>query len=249
MILWDFLRAAIRWWFVVLIGVTFTAVGALFVSRAEGIHFARMEVVLLVPSSMADNVLQYSPEGLMTAASAITIGIDGSAQPLKFGDPSVSLAGITDQREATWIRVEDQGSQWVTDIRSPIILVDVVARTPERVRELQYAMIAQIGNELQSLETQWGVAREDRIQLKVAPEATAIHLIQGDKIRSLGMTILLGSIAILAALWSLERWRSRSMESHSQTGNRECSLHGHKVGRHEQEAHLSPRRRHQRKTD
>ena len=204
---WDFARAVFRWWYITLLGICLTAGAGWLAIQDRSMHFTRMEVVFLVPESWTPNVLGTSPEGLMVAASSVAKMVTGPGKPLKFGAPEVTLMGTGDGREGVWLRVEDLGSQWATDIRSPVIVVDVVAKTPEKVRSLQYEAISQIETELDALQASLNLGSESRIGIRVAPDATTIFRVSGNRIRALAMTGALGGSVTLACIWLLERRR------------------------------------------
>lgn len=209
MTLWDTLRALVRRWPVVLIGALITAGVGLLAIREPGVYFTRMQIVFLAPSTWYRNVLQTTPESVIVTASAVAKRVVGAGDVIKYGSLDATIIGTTSIREGAWIRAEDQGGQWAPDFRAPIIVVDVVAPTEARVREIQYETIQRIQLNLDSLQSELQPAAKDLITMQAAPDATIIHHVRGDRVRALGMTTVLGGCTTLTAVWILERRRRR----------------------------------------
>lgn len=204
MTLWDVVRALLRRWPVVLVGMVITASAALLAIRDPGVQFTRMQVIFLAPKTWYRNVLQTTPETVMVTASAVAKRVVGAEAVIKYGSLDATLVGTTNSREGVWIRVEDQGGQWAPDIRMPIILVDAVAPTPARVRELQDESVRRIQLELDKLQHELQPGETDRITIEVVPATTSIYRVRGDRTRALGMTGLLGATATFAAVAAIE---------------------------------------------
>lgn len=213
MTLWDTLRALARRWPIVLVGMLVTAGVGLLAIRDPGVYFTRMQVVFLAPSTWYRNVLQTTPEAVIVTASAVSKRVVGAADVIKYGSLDATIIGTTSIREGVWIRAEDQGGQWAPDLRTPIIVVDVVGPSADRVREMQYDAIRRIQDELDSLQGELQPARRDLITMQVAPEATALHHVGGDRRRALAMIGALGAsvtLSMVVALESRKRRRERA---------------------------------------
>lgn len=211
MTLWDTLRALARRWPVVLVGALITAALGLLAIREPGVYFTRMQIVFLAPSTWYRNVLQTTPEAVMVTASAVAKRVVGADDVIKYGSLDATIVGTTSMREGVWVRAEDQGGQWAPDFRTPIIVADVVAPSAARVREIQYETIQRIQLELDQLQTELQPKAKDLIAMQVAPDATIIYHVRGDRIRALGMTAVLGGFTTLTVVWILERRRGRAV--------------------------------------
>lgn len=209
MTLLDRLRQLVKRWPVLLVGLLVSAGVALLAIRDPGAYFTRMQVVFLAPSTWYRNVLETTPETVIVAASAVSKRVVGASAVIKYGSLDATIVGTSSVRDGVWIRPEDQGGQWAPDIRAPVILVDVVAATPERVRELQYDTISRIQSELDKLQDELRPGVRDGITIQVAPDATTIYRIRGDRPRALAMTITLGGFATLTMVWVVEAWSTR----------------------------------------
>lgn len=208
MTLWDILRASVRRWPVVLAGVVVTAIAGLLAIREPSVYYTRMQVVFLAPSSWYQNVLQATPEAVIVTASAVVKRAIGPGSVIKFNSLDATIIGTTSASEGVWIRAEDRGGQWAPNFDTPIVVVDVVAPTAERVRELQYESIRRLQDELDKLQGELQRSNRDLITMEVAPNATVITNVRGNRARSLGATGLLGGSATLAAIVLLD-WRGR----------------------------------------
>lgn len=209
MTLWEMIKAFVRWWLVVLIGCGLTGAVGLFAIRDRGVYFARSEVIFLVPATWSTNVLETTPESMVIVAGAVAKRAAGPQDAPRYGSLAATIVGTTTQQEATWIRIEDQGGQWAPDIRSPIILVDVVAPSLERARELHREAIERIRSALAGLQDEFRFAREDSITMEVAPKSAMFYRVQGNRVRALGMTGILGMSLTVTAVLLLERRRIR----------------------------------------
>lgn len=210
MALWDLLTALRRWWPVALAGAVLTAGLGIIATREPGLYFTRMEVVFLAPPAWYSNVLQGTTEEVIMTASAVAKRTVGAGSVIKYGSLEATIIGTTSSREGVWIRAEDQGGQWAPDLRAPIILVDVVAPNPERVRELQHESALKIRSALSDLQSQLKAGKRNLITIQVAPDATVIYRVRGDRLRALGMTSLLGGAVTLAVIRMLETRRRRT---------------------------------------
>lgn len=213
MTLWETIRAFVRWWLVVLVGCGLTGAAGLFAIRDRGVYFARSEVIFLVPATWSANVLETTPESMVIFAGAVAKRAAGAHDTPRYGSLAATIVGTTTQPEGTWIRVEDQGGQWAADIRSPIILVDVMAPTLERARELHREAIDRIRSAVASLQAEFRFAREDTITMEVAPKSAMFYRVQGNRVRALGMTAILGISLTVTAVLLFERRRIRHEQS------------------------------------
>lgn len=212
MTLWDVLRSLSRWWLAVLLGMVATAVAGLFVIREPGVYFTRTQVVFLAPATWYRNVLAATPESVVVTASVVAKRVVGPDIAIKYGSLDATIIGTTPKREGVWIRAEDQGGQWAPDFDKPIIVVDIVAPSVERVRELQHEAIQSIQYELDRIQRELQPSGRDLITMEVAPSTTGISNVRGNRVRALGMTGLLGALmtlAIVAVLESRHRMRHR----------------------------------------
>lgn len=208
--LWDFVRACLRRWGVVVLGVAVTGAVGLSAVRGEGVYFARMEIVVLTPTSWYKNVLQGRTDSSIMTAGAVARRVVGAGEEIKYGSLDATLVGISHKKDAYWIRAEDQGGQWAADFRQPIIVVDVVAPSQGRVREIQYQTIDMAQAALDELQDELQVDRTEQMTLQVAPELSVIHYVHGNRTRALGMILVVGGLATGAAVWLVDVEWSRA---------------------------------------
>lgn len=203
MTLWDFILAALKRWPVVLVGALLTMGAGLLAVEQRGVYYARMEVLFLTPVSWYKNVIQESVDGTVMTAGAVAKRVIGADQEIKFGSPEATLAGTSRVSEGTWIRAEDLGTQWAPAYQHPIIIVDVVAQSRVRVRELQHEAVDTISAQLDRLQGDLDVAKSQAITVKVAPEKSGIAYISGSRTRALAMTGVIGVVSTSTVIWLL----------------------------------------------
>jgi hypothetical protein len=224
--LWDYLRAIVRRWPVVLAGgvVTISLCGLVYIQ--DEVYWTRTEVVFLAPSSrLYPNSLQTTSEDLIITAGVVARRISGPAKVTKFGDPIVNLVG-TGVRDGWSIRLPDTGGQWASNFSSQTLVIEVVGPDLETVRSRQEDLIAQVANVLDELQREKGVDPVTDITSMVMPETAIIYPVSGNRARALGMTGALGIGATFAVIVLLEH-RGRIADPRSRAvGRRSGSRNG-----------------------
>lgn len=200
MTLWELVRALIRNWLIVLIGVGLTAVSGLAAVAADEVHFTRTELVFLAPTSaLYPNALRTQSEDIIITAGLVAKEVTGPGKVTKFASPDVTLVGLG-VRDGWSLRLPDTGGQWATNFATQRLFLDIVGPTAEQVREQQRALIAQVDRELEAMQRAAGVAPVNDISMITAPESTTIYAVGVNKARALAMTALLGGGATIAAV-------------------------------------------------
>lgn len=205
MTLWDLVRALMRRWPVVLIGMLCTAGFGLFLLRGEPVYFSQTQVVFLAPSSdRYPNSLQTRSEDLIIVAGAVAKRVVGPAAQLKHADTAVNIIGIPGDNHGYWIRLPNSGGQWGSDHRDQLLLVDAVSSTAEETQALRDEAIGRIREELDRLQDEANVAPINRITVTAAPQSPVIYEVRGNRVRALGMAAALGAFATISAVVLLE---------------------------------------------
>jgi hypothetical protein len=200
MTLWDLIRALVRNWPIVLVGVLATAGTGYAAATADGVYFTRAELVFLAPSSAAyPNALRTQSEDIIITAGLVAKRVTGPDHVTKFASPDATLVGLG-VREGWWLRVPDIGGQWATNFDSQRLFLDVVGPSEHAVRLQERSLIDAVGRELDDLQRGWGVDPVNDITMIEAQESTVIHQVGGDRVRALAMTALLGAGATAGAV-------------------------------------------------
>lgn len=209
MTLWELIRALVRNWPIVLVGAMLTAGSGYAAATAPGVYFSRAELVFLAPSSTAyPNALRTQSEDVIITAGLVAKRVTGPQHVIKFASPDVTLVGLG-VREGWSLRQPDIGGQWATNFATQRLFLDVVGPSEQAVRQQQRALIHEIGHELDAMQREWGVDPVNDITMIAAPESAVIHQVDGDRVRALTMTALIGGGVTIGAVVFRERLARR----------------------------------------
>ncbi|MDL5352375.1 hypothetical protein [Microbacterium sp. zg-YB36] len=207
MTLWELLRALLRCWPIVLVGVLGTAVAAVAVMADKGAYFTRTEIVFLAPTSPSyPNALRTQSEDIIDMAGVVAKRLTGAGEVAKFASPDVTLVGLG-LRSGWSVRLPDTGGQWAANFATQRLVLDIVAPTRDSVRTRQDELIGRVQQELSDLQREKGVDPVNDITALVAPETTIIFGVGGSRPRALGVTAVLGAVATIAAVLLFVRRR------------------------------------------
>lgn len=205
MTLWDLVRALVRRWPVVLLGLIGTAGFTYFLMQAEPVYFTQAQVVFLAPSSERyPNSLKTRSEDLIITAGAVAKRVVGPERQLKHADTAVNLVGIPGENRGYWVRLPNAGGQWGSSHEDQLLIVDAAGPTAEEAEAFREEAIARIGEELTRLQDDAGVASVNRITVTIAPPSPVVYPIRGSRIRATGMAAAIGMGATIGAVVLLE---------------------------------------------
>lgn len=204
MIINDLVRALLRRWYVVIIGIACTGLVCLHVVTHDGVYWSRVDVILLAPASNAyPNSLTTRSGDLIQTAGIVETILNGTRQPRKMASTEATIIGqgVVDGFSVT---LPDYGGQWAPNFNRPVLDVQVVASSPQEVRARQERIVGEIHSILEDLQAQASVDPVNRITAEVAVPTPTIHHAAGDRQRALLMSIVLGSAVTLVSVILLE---------------------------------------------
>lgn len=215
MTLWDTLFAFRRKWYIVLIGVACTALAFVAIGARPTVYFSRATVFFVAPASRENpNALQLRLNSLIVTAGVVAKRINGVEVATKVAsmDATIVGRGIYD---GTLVQLPDNGGQWSANYNSQALDVQVAAPTPELVRERQVMLVAKISETLEALQDELKVPPVDRITIESAPGAPPIDAMRGESRRARVMTLALGGLFTLVAVYASEvLGRRRARRAH-----------------------------------
>lgn len=211
MTLADVLRAALRRWPLVLVGLVVTAGVMVFGTSATPVYHSRTEVVFLAPvSARYPNELVTQTESLIVTAGAVARRVNGAESPVIYGSSLANPVGAPGNGEKTWITLTNIGTQWVPVFDDQILLVDAIGDTPEEATERTQAAERKIRDALQELQVEQNVDPAAYITTRLSPAEPLVAEVKGSRVRAMGMTAVIGGLLTLGAVVVLEvRSRSR----------------------------------------
>jgi len=213
MTLGDLMRALVRRWPVVLIGLLATVTVAGLSTLSDPKYHARTEMVFLAPSSVRyPNELVTRTESLIVTAGIVAKLINGPDERLKFGHSLVNPVGAPGDDEDTWIQLLDIGTQWVPVFDDQILLVDSVGDTPEQARERIYEAADEVQDVLLEIQQDSDADESTYIVARMSPEAPVVNRVGPSRMRSIAMWLAVGGFLTVSAVVVIEV-RSRRTEA------------------------------------
>lgn len=201
----DILAAMRRRWYVVALGVGWTAVGCLVVAASPGAYWAQVDVVFLAPQSARNpNTLEITSQSLISTAGVVAKRVNQGRDETALSSSSVSLVGegIT---EGHSVRLPNAGGQWADNYTRPVLDVQAVGGTPEAARETLDTLVAEVRQTLDELQIQGGADRFNRIVAEPAPSSPVVHHIGTQRARAMLGTAALGGALTLGAVVLIDR--------------------------------------------
>lgn len=197
-----FLRAALRRWYLVLLGLALTAWGANFLYTAPATtYWSQTTVTILQPRA---NPLATEGFELADLSSALVLRINGAPASSKTSSPETTLYG-EGVRQGTRIRVRDVGRQWATSIPDPVVLVEAVGPDPAWVASQMDAQLDAVWANLDELQTELNISEANRVFMRASPETPTVTAITGSRVRAAGATAVLGIAATGIVIYFIDR--------------------------------------------
>lgn len=209
MTFWDLVRVLVRYWVLVILGVTCTMAAAHAAMSDAGVYYTRTELVFLAPTStLYPNALRTQSEDVIDTAGVVAKRVMGPGRVTKFSSPDVNLIGLG-VRDGWSLRLPDTGGQWASNFATQRLLLDVVGPSRPSVEREQTRLIARVRDELHRLQRDAEVRTVNDITMMPAPESTVIYQVKGNRPRAVAMTGLLGVGGTLTMVLMVDRLRSR----------------------------------------
>lgn len=205
----DLLAAALRRWYVVVLGAALTLGAFSVVQRQAPVFFTQYNIVLVGPSGTEHtNVLEHPRYGLQPLVGVISTDFNEGHPPLLTGDVDATMVGMG-AREGVQVRVPNLGTQWRPLFSANYLDVQVAARTPEEVQALAKETSARVAELLEQRQDELGVPDNLRALAVPSSEDPIVYPMAGSRSRALGATALTGVALTAVLVFWLERWRPR----------------------------------------
>ncbi|MGF9754922.1 hypothetical protein AAII07_06950 [Microvirga sp. 0TCS3.31] len=205
----EFLAAALRRWYVVVLGAVLTLGAFAVVQRQAPVFFTQYNVVLVGPSGTEHtNVLENPRYGLQPLVGVISTDMNDGHPPLLTGDVDATMVGMG-ARGGVQVRVPNLGTQWRPLFSANYLDVQVAARTPEDVQALAEQTSTRIATLLEQRQDELGVPANLRALAVPSSQDPIVYPMAGSRSRALGATGLTGIAITAVVVFWLERWRPR----------------------------------------
>ena len=218
---WDILRACLRRWPIVLLGLVLTAGGFVQVMKTTGVYWAQSEVVFLSPQSARyPNSLQSASNSLVELAGLIEREVNDGRQLASTASSEVTIIGqgITEGSE---VALPNAGGQWTYYFNRPVLDVQAAGASPDEVTALMNSAFDRISSSLDGKQQAAGVAGENLVTLDRSPREIKVQFAQGDRQRAAAAELAIGFALMLTAVVLVDsglrrrtrRKRSKAAES------------------------------------
>ena len=206
----ELFAAALRRWYVVLLGGVLT-LGALYVVTQQApVYWTQYNVLLVGPSgAQKTTVLDDPVYGLQPLVGVIATDFNDGAPPLLTGDVAATIVG-EGRREGVQVRVPNLGTQWRPLFPANYLDVQVAASSPEEVLATARATSLRISVLLEEIQDDMGAPLALRARAVPSSKYPTVIPISGSRSRALAGTALSGMAVTLAVLLMLERRRPKA---------------------------------------
>ncbi len=186
----EFLRTAVRLWYVVLIGAIATAGLVATASYGPDVHTARVTLVVLMPGAAdSQNVLQQSSPAAI--ASIAVMEVNGAPNRVTSSKAEATLVGRGVTRGES-ISLRHQGSQWAPSASEPYIDIEAADHTAAGVQQRIDDAVLRVRAAIRHQEDQLDVAPGQRVQLTQTPPSAVITTVPRSPTRAMAVGLLIG---------------------------------------------------------
>lgn len=198
-----FLFVAGKRWYITVFGVLLTVLVTFVGLRPEAHYWSHTTVTVM---KHGDNPLREPQWPLTHVASTLAIRANQGTRGLKTSSPDVPLYGqgtlIGEQ-----ILVRDEGGQWTVMVQSPVLDIEVVGPTSDSVSLRMDRLVRGLQKDLESLQNELSIPRDERLFLHVDPEPPVVVGIFGSRSRVIGGGLALGlTVTGVMLYFSDRRW-------------------------------------------
>ncbi len=167
-------RSLRRRWYVLVVGVVCTVAAVMVFSKNERVYFAQTNVVFEAPGAPTVAGVDYGfSESLNYFAAVVERTVNGSSASVRLSSPTATLYGIG-IRQGRSVSLADGGGQWSHVFDRPVLSVQVVDSSPERVYAGMAAATSDISTAAETMQSESGAPLDTRITVTTTPEKPEI---------------------------------------------------------------------------
>lgn len=204
MLIGEFLRAAVRRWYVVLVGGVLTVAAFLVLADNPPLYTSRVSLTVISPPPPGgSSTLQQAAPAVV--ASTAVMSVNGRPLELKASKAETMLVGRT-QRAGDEVRLAHFGNQWTASALYPTILVEAVDTTPEAVQARIDRRVKEVRQAIEDLEETLDVSRSQRIELSQSPPVALAAYVPPSRPRAALATGLVGIALTCWAVFGVDKW-------------------------------------------
>lgn len=205
----DLVLAALRRWYVVLVGAVISLGLVYLATHQAPVYWSQVNVLLIGPKDPEfPNYLEDPRFTLYPFVGVVVSDVNGGEPAMLTASPDTNMVGqgISD---GVQVRVPNLGSQWRFDTTSSHIDVQVAASTPEEVTRRTDATVAKVAAALDERQDELGVSDVMRVTSRAATKDPTIYQVGGNRMRAAAASGMSGAAATFVLVYWLERRRGR----------------------------------------
>jgi len=165
----QLLSLLVRRWYVVAAGVACTWLVCTALMLTPRVYAAQMDVVFVVPGGVASSRTDDAfAEPLINFTSVVAVRVNAVRPSVKLSSPTAELYGLG-VREGVSVTMADAGGQWERIFNAPVIRIQAVDSSPERVSSALKEVVADISSASTAIQDESGVAPGARIDMQTVP--------------------------------------------------------------------------------
>lgn len=187
----QFVRAAVRLWYVVLLGAALTLSGLHTVRESSYAYLGKVTVVLLPSRAESNGGNELLSKGPTALAAAAVAEVNKGPAVLRVATTDANLVGMG-EKSATLIQLRNGGGQWVPRAAGPYIDIEAVDATPELVAGRIDAAVAKVRAAVIALETELKVPAILKVGISQSPENVTVEVLHSSPSRAMAATALAG---------------------------------------------------------
>jgi O-antigen ligase len=219
MTIWSIAGAVRRRWPVAAAGIIVTLIGSYAAAKAPGVYYEQSAMVLTAPApSVADGGGSQLGSDSLVSMAGIVVGQLNEQGPLSLSTGATIVGmGI---RNGVWVRLPNDGDQWVYIFDRAELDVEVVGSNPTQVANNMTTTAAKIRATLLADQLSVGARQNWLIKVSMSPPSAPVLYVKGSAARAGPSAFALGLILTLIATLMVDRWwgrRTLSARRHRQT--------------------------------
>jgi hypothetical protein len=202
-------RALARRWYIVAVGLACIAMMMVGAMGRAGVYTTQVDVVFLAPANpVGANILESSQDSLIYFAAIVATEVNEGKRAPRLSSATATLFG-TGVRDGYSVALPNTGGQWANNFSRPVLDVQVVGPSAEKVRDVLAAVLGKIDTVAADHERAAGAPPATWITTELAPATPAVSYVSGQPRRGAMAIGMLGFAATALAAVRLDRWRAR----------------------------------------
>lgn len=205
----DLLSAALRRWYVMVVGAVVSLGFVYTVTHQPTVYWTQFNVLLIGPKNPEfPNYLEDPRYTLYPIVGLVVNDVNDGEPAMVTASTDTNMVG-QGLSDGVQVRVPNLGTQWRRNLTSSHIDVQVAAPTPEEVTRRADATLDEVASALKDRQAELGIAREMRVTSVAATSDPTIYAVAGSRLRAAAASGMSGAASTLVLVYWLERRRSR----------------------------------------